>query len=137
MSSAYSWGARAELGGPSPVGRAPGVPQGRSKSWIGIAAAGYNLAMGSPSRTSSPAAAALSGLEGIRAWVEDFYRDLHEHPELSHQEVVTAAKVAGRLAASGVSVHTGVAGTGVVGLLRNGGGARRASEGGHGRPAGG
>ncbi|MDA8208445.1 MAG: amidohydrolase [Actinomycetota bacterium] len=78
--------------------------------------------MESPSRTSSPVASVLSGLDGIRPWIEDFYRDLHEFPELSHQEAETAAKVAARLEASGVSVHRGVGGTGVVGLLRNGDG---------------
>jgi hippurate hydrolase len=59
-------------------------------------------------------------LDAVRGWAADFYRDLHAHPELSHQEHATAAKVADRLATSGVEVHTGVGGTGVVGLIRNG-----------------
>lgn len=83
-------------------------------------AVGYNLAMAIPSQTSPSIPSVLSGLEGIRTWVEDFYRDLHEHPELSHREVRTADKVARRLEAAGISVHEGVGGTGVVGLLRNG-----------------
>jgi amidohydrolase len=67
-----------------------------------------------------PTAAVLTGLDAVRGWAADVYRDLHAHPELSHQEHATAAKVADRLATSGVEVHTGVGGTGVVGLVRNG-----------------
>jgi amidohydrolase len=66
--------------------------------------------------------AVLSGLEGIRGRMEDFYRDLHAHPELSHQESRTADAVAQRLEADGFEVHRGVGGTGVVGILRNGSG---------------
>ncbi len=67
-------------------------------------------------------AAVLAGLEEVRPWQEDFYRDLHRNPELSHQERRTAAKVADRLAQSGFEVHSGVGGTGVVGVLRRGSG---------------
>ncbi len=70
--------------------------------------------------TPSPAASVLSGLDAVRGWAADCYRDLHAHPELSHHEHATAAKVADRLAASGVEAHTGIGGTGVVGLIRNG-----------------
>ncbi|WP_202819087.1 amidohydrolase [Actinosynnema sp. ALI-1.44] len=52
----------------------------------------------------------------------DFYRDLHEHPELSRQEHRTAGKLAEALASLGYEVTTGVGGTGVVALLRNGDG---------------
>jgi hippurate hydrolase len=62
----------------------------------------------------------LSGLAGARAWQEELYRDLHRHPELSHQERRTAALVADRLRAAGFEVHEGVGGTGVVGVLVNG-----------------
>lgn len=72
--------------------------------------------------SGSPAALVLSGLDGIREWAESFYRDLHEHPELSHREQATATKVAARLRSSGIDVHVGVGGTGVVGLIRNGAG---------------
>ncbi|MBX2854942.1 MAG: amidohydrolase [Rhodobacteraceae bacterium] len=46
--------------------------------------------------------------------------DLHQHPELGFEEHRTAAKVAEQLAALGLEVHTGVGGTGVVGVLRRG-----------------
>ncbi|WNG86487.1 amidohydrolase [Mycobacterium sp. ITM-2016-00317] len=66
------------------------------------------------------ATAVLDGLGGIRSWQEDFYRDLHRHPELSHQEHRTAGKVVETLTTAGYQVHDGVGGTGVVGVLENG-----------------
>ena len=47
-------------------------------------------------------------------------RDLHRHPELAFQERRTAEVVARRLTSLGYSVRTGVAETGVVGLLDSG-----------------
>jgi amidohydrolase len=44
-------------------------------------------------------------------------RDFHRHPELAYQEERTAKIVAERLRDLGIDVRTGVAGTGVVGLL--------------------
>src|SRR3954454_23598165 len=64
----------------------------------------------------------LAGLDGIMAGLEALYRDVHAHPELSMQERRTAAKAAERLQSAGYDVTTGVGGTGVVGLLRNGDG---------------
>jgi amidohydrolase len=64
----------------------------------------------------------LTGLDALRGWQEDCYRDLHRHPELSHQEQRTAATVADRLRGCGYEVHERVGGTGVVGVLHNGDG---------------
>ncbi len=64
----------------------------------------------------------VQGLEGMRTRLEDCYRDLHAHPELSHEEHRTAASVAQWLTVAGYETHAGVGGTGVVGLLRNGDG---------------
>ena len=47
-------------------------------------------------------------------------RHIHEHPELSNREVETAAYVAAHLRGLGMDVQTGVARTGVVGVLRGG-----------------
>jgi amidohydrolase len=44
-------------------------------------------------------------------------RDLHRHPELSFQEHRTAEVIAERLHAAKLDVRTGIAGTGVVGIL--------------------
>ena len=70
--------------------------------------------------TGPTAASVLQGLDATRPWQEDFYRELHRHPELSHQEHATAAQVAERLRSFGYQVHEGVGGTGVVGVLQNG-----------------
>jgi amidohydrolase len=45
-------------------------------------------------------------------------RDFHEHPELSYEEVRTARVVAAHLRSLRMEVRTGVAQTGVVGVLR-------------------
>jgi hippurate hydrolase len=71
---------------------------------------------------SSAASEVLAGLDDLRFDQEEFYRFLHEHPELSHQEHRTAAAVADRLRRSGFEVHERMGGTGVVGVLRNGDG---------------
>lgn len=47
-------------------------------------------------------------------------RDIHAHPELGFEEHRTAGIVAKLLSEWGVEVHTGIAGTGVVGVLRGG-----------------
>lgn len=51
-------------------------------------------------------------------------RDIHAHPELGFEEHRTSQMVAERLREWGIEVHTGIAGTGVVGVLRNGSGKR-------------
>ncbi|TAM70581.1 MAG: amidohydrolase [Microbacteriaceae bacterium] len=52
--------------------------------------------------------------------LEAVYTDLHRNPELSYAEHRTAGIVADHLTALGLRVTTGVAGTGVVGVLENG-----------------
>jgi len=64
----------------------------------------------------------LDRQDGVRSWQEDLYRDVHRHPELSHQEQRTAGVVADRLRSVGFEVHAGVGGTGVVGVLARGDG---------------
>ena len=56
------------------------------------------------------------------SFLEDFYRDLHAHPELSFQEARTAGLVADRLRTLGYEVAEGVGRTGVVGTLSRGSG---------------
>src|ERR671926_1664582 len=64
----------------------------------------------------------LEGLDGIAPGLEDLYRDIHAHPELSLQERRTAGLAAEGLRTAGYEVTEGVGGTGVVGLLANGDG---------------
>lgn len=52
----------------------------------------------------------------MRAW----RHHLHAHPETAFEEEATSAFVAEKLRAFGLEVHTGLARTGVVGVLRNG-----------------
>jgi amidohydrolase len=56
----------------------------------------------------------------IEAKVVAWRRDIHQHPELSFQEVRTAKLVADHLKSLGLEVQTGVGGNGVVGILRGG-----------------
>ena len=56
----------------------------------------------------------------VYAQADTLYRDLHQHPELSGSEQQTAARLAGGLRELGFEVTTGVGGTGVVGVLKNG-----------------
>jgi amidohydrolase len=52
--------------------------------------------------------------------VIEWRRDLHQHPELSNREFRTAKVLAAHLEALGLEVQTGVAHTGVVGVLKGG-----------------
>lgn len=70
----------------------------------------------------SSIAEVLAGLRETSAWQEGVYKDIHAHPELSFQETKTAALVASKLKEFGYEVLEGVGRTGVVGILRNGGG---------------
>ena len=54
--------------------------------------------------------------------LQSLYQDIHRNPELAFQETQTAAKLTARLKALGYEVTTGVGRTGIVGVLRNGGG---------------
>lgn len=62
------------------------------------------------------------GLEKDIAEVEskviEWRRDIHQNPELSNREFKTAEKIAAHLKSLGIEVQTGVAHTGVVGLLK-------------------
>jgi amidohydrolase len=78
--------------------------------------------------TTAPAIAQSSRLDAevdrraalVDGKVVAWRRDIHAHPELSNREVRTAQVVADHLRALGLEVRTGVAHTGVVGLLRGG-----------------
>src|SRR5207247_9111281 len=59
-----------------------------------------------------------NALDELAADIVAIRRDLHQHPELDFEEVRTSGIVAKRIQALGLEVQTGVAKTGVVGLLR-------------------
>lgn len=76
------------------------------------------------------AAAVLNGLPAIRPWLEDLYRHLHAHPELSMAEYATAARVVDEVRrmqpsdpAVTVDITPAIAHTGVAVVVANGRGA--------------
>jgi len=72
---------------------------------------------GEPARAASNARASIDALlPRITTW----RRDLHQHPELSNREVRTSKFVADELRKLGLDVRTGIAKTGVVGILKGG-----------------
>jgi amidohydrolase len=73
-------------------------------------------------RARQAAQRVLAGLGAALPGLTELYVDLHAHPELSLHETRTAGMVASYLAARGYDVHTGIGGTGVVGVLARGAG---------------
>ncbi|WP_431509302.1 M20 metallopeptidase family protein [Variovorax sp. DAIF25] len=66
-------------------------------------------------------ARALALADASEAQVIEWRRHVHQHPELSYQEVQTAAYIAAALAKMpGIEVQTGVAKTGIKAVLRGG-----------------
>lgn len=81
--------------------------------------AGAALAMAAvPAQADDLRAAVAADLPAL----VELYQDLHANPELSFQEVETAAKLAARARALGFDVTEGVGKTGVVAVMRNGAG---------------
>ena len=74
--------------------------------------------------TPAPNAALSEQIDTRARAIEDkliaWRRDIHQHPELGNQETRTAKLVADHLRALGMDVKTGVAGTGVVAVLKGG-----------------
>lgn len=91
---------------------------------------GDSTAPGASSSSGAPPAArtgvtpaklgdATAGLEEIQVWQEEFYKDLHQHPDVWPDEARTAEKVTRQLEEIGVDQILQVGG-GVVGIIRNG-----------------
>ena len=81
------------------------------------------LALCLPALHAQSRPAALAGeidakVAAVLPKVVAWRRDIHQHPELSFAEHRTATLVADQLTALGLEVRTGVARTGVVGVLR-------------------
>jgi len=58
--------------------------------------------------------------DALQAKIVSWRRDFHEHPELGNHETRTAGIIAAHLKSLGIDVKTGVAKTGVVGILKGG-----------------
>ncbi|MEM7642954.1 MAG: M20 aminoacylase family protein [Pseudomonadota bacterium] len=59
----------------------------------------------------------IRSMNALIDFAVDLRRDIHKHPETAFEEVRTASLVADRLRELGLEVHTGLAQTGVVGIL--------------------
>jgi amidohydrolase len=66
----------------------------------------------------SSAAEILAVARAILPWMIEIRRDLHQHPELGLEEHRTASRVQERLDELGIEHVDGLAGTGVLGLIR-------------------
>lgn len=66
----------------------------------------------------SPDASIMKAAESIEDKVINWRHEIHENPELSNREFKTAEKIAEHLKSLGIEVETGIAKTGVVGVLK-------------------
>jgi amidohydrolase len=73
-----------------------------------------------PAAVTASDARLQSLASSVDAQVLEWRRDIHQHPELGNREFRTAALVAEHLKGLGMEVRTGIAHTGVTGLLRGG-----------------
>lgn len=88
-------------------------------------AAGLALGLFSAQAAAQTASGTLQGEIDRRARALEpkllaWRRDIHQHPELGNMETRTSRLVADHLRKLGMTVRTGVAGTGVVGVLKGG-----------------
>ncbi|SEJ58725.1 amidohydrolase [Pseudomonas linyingensis] len=78
------------------------------------------LAFGAVSAAPASSDWVKSAADAVEREVIDLRHHIHQHPELGNQEVKTAALVAEHLRELGIQVRTGVAKTGVIGVLEGG-----------------
>jgi amidohydrolase len=84
---------------------------------LALVLSGHRIAAQAPSRLTTDVDRRAWEMEAkVVAW----RRDIHQHPELGNRETRTAGLVADHLRKLGLEVRTGVAHTGVVGILRGG-----------------
>ena len=76
-----------------------------------------------PSVTPAKLGNVTTGIDEVQAWQEEFYKDLHRHPDVWGEEARTAAKVTKKLQEVGADEILQIGG-GVVGIIRNGDGRR-------------
>ncbi|HEX8392808.1 MAG TPA: amidohydrolase, partial [Longimicrobium sp.] len=87
----------------------------RSLLWLGALALAPAAA-----RAQDADARVAAEVQRLTPRITEIRHDLHRNPELSNREVRTAGLVAAHLRALGMEVRTGIAHTGVVGVLRGG-----------------
>ncbi|MEX2179805.1 MAG: amidohydrolase [Gemmatimonadaceae bacterium] len=85
-----------------------------------VATASVALAQAPAGAPAAQTRDAQQRIERVMPKVVAWRRDVHQHPELGNREFRTAKLVADHLRALGMEVRTGVAHTGVVGVLTGG-----------------
>ncbi|MCB9959267.1 MAG: amidohydrolase [Rhodospirillaceae bacterium] len=60
----------------------------------------------------------INSIAALHDEMAEWRHDIHAHPEIAFEEVRTAGIVADKLRSWGIEVHTGIAKTGVVGVLK-------------------
>jgi amidohydrolase len=78
------------------------------------------LSLSSTAQTMATKASISAKADALKDKVIAWRRDFHEHPELGNREVRTSEIIAKHLQSLGIEVKTGVATTGVVGVLKGG-----------------
>jgi amidohydrolase len=78
------------------------------------------LSLQAVAQTDASKAVIAKKADAIESKIIGWRRDFHEHPELGNREVRTSGIIAKHLQALGLEVKTGVATTGVVGILKGG-----------------
>lgn len=85
---------------------------------LGALALAAAIALPAAAQSADPAVAAA--VDRLAPRIVEIRHDLHQNPELSNRETRTAGVVAQHLRSLGLEVRTGIAHTGVVGVLRGG-----------------
>jgi amidohydrolase len=94
------------------------ITRSSASAWIAAAALFVCAAPAGAQTPRAFAAQVESSIQSTLPRMIAWRRDFHEHPELSYEEVRTARVVAQHLRSLRMDVRTGVAQTGVVGVLR-------------------
>lgn len=89
----------------------------RTLPWLGALAV---AAMAAPAAAQGHDPAVAAAVDRLAPRIIEIRHDLHQNPELSNRETRTAGVVAAHLRQLGMEVRTGVAHTGVIGILRGG-----------------
>jgi amidohydrolase len=88
------------------------------KPWLLAATAVLSLGMAGAAQAQGAASSIDARAKALEPKLLAWRRDIHQHPELGNRETRTAKLVADHLRKLGMEVTTGVAGTGVVGVLK-------------------
>lgn len=88
------------------------------KKLVAVALAGLALNSARAGAATVDPREVAERVKEIEPQVIAWRRDIHEHPELANRETRTAQLIAAQLRSFGIEVRTGVAHTGVIGVLR-------------------